>query len=38
MSQINVKPDELEALAKDIEKLEDQCDDIKDALKWNFEQ
>ncbi|MCK6258661.1 WXG100 family type VII secretion target [Fictibacillus sp. KIGAM418] len=36
MSQINVKPDELEALANDIEKLEDQCDDIQDALKWNY--
>ncbi|MGG1572350.1 pre-toxin TG domain-containing protein [Fictibacillus sp. NRS-1165] len=37
MSQINVKPDEVEALANDIEKLEDQCDDIKDALIWNYD-
>lgn len=36
MSQINVNPDELEALAHDLEKLEDRCDDIKDTLKWNY--
>ncbi|MCQ6264389.1 hypothetical protein M1K46_01735 [Fictibacillus sp. WQ 8-8] len=36
MSQISVKPDELEALASDIGKQESQCSDIKGALKWDY--
>ncbi|UZJ79700.1 glycohydrolase toxin TNT-related protein [Fictibacillus sp. KU28468] len=36
MSQISVKPDELEALASDIGKLESQCSEIKGALKWDY--
>ncbi|MDM5200696.1 pre-toxin TG domain-containing protein [Fictibacillus enclensis] len=36
MSRISVNPDELEDLAADLQKLEDQCDDIKDKLKWNY--
>ncbi|MED2970971.1 hypothetical protein P4361_01610 [Fictibacillus sp. B-59209] len=36
MSQISVKPDELEALASDIDKLESQCSEIKGALKWDY--
>ncbi|MDN4526130.1 pre-toxin TG domain-containing protein [Fictibacillus fluitans] len=36
MSRISVNPNELEGLAADLQKLEDQCDDIKDSLKWNY--